>query len=75
MKAVFLDRDGTVIFDPEDERVDTVEKIRLFPDSLEALRGVRREGRALPTLHLVRNKLQAARHARKHTRRAGQSGV
>ena len=38
MKAVFLDRDGTVIFDPEDERVDTVEKIRLFPDSIEALR-------------------------------------
>lgn len=38
MKAIFLDRDGTVIFDPEDERVDKVEKIRLFPDCLEALR-------------------------------------
>ncbi len=38
MKAVFLDRDGTLIFDPEDERVDTTEKIKLFPDSLEALR-------------------------------------
>lgn len=38
MKAVFLDRDGTIIFDPEDERVDKVEKIKLFPDSLEALR-------------------------------------
>lgn len=38
MKAVFLDRDGTVIFDPPDERVDKVEKIRLFPDTIEALK-------------------------------------
>jgi D-glycero-D-manno-heptose 1,7-bisphosphate phosphatase len=38
MKAVFLDRDGTVILDPPDERVDKVEKIELFPDSIEALR-------------------------------------
>ena len=38
MKAVFLDRDGTVIFDPQDERVDRVEKIELFPDTIDALR-------------------------------------
>lgn len=37
MKAVFLDRDGTVIVDPPDERVDTIEKIQLFPDTIEAL--------------------------------------
>jgi len=38
MKIIFLDRDGTVIRDPEDERVDTEQKIELFPDSIEALR-------------------------------------
>jgi imidazoleglycerol-phosphate dehydratase / histidinol-phosphatase len=38
MKVVFLDRDGTVIVDPQDERVDTLEKIKLFPDSIEALK-------------------------------------
>jgi histidinol-phosphate phosphatase family protein len=38
MKAVFLDRDGTVIVDPPDERVDRLDKIQLFPDSIEALR-------------------------------------
>lgn len=38
MKAVFLDRDGTTIVDPPDERVDRVEKINLFPDSIEALK-------------------------------------
>lgn len=37
MKVVFLDRDGTVIQDPLDERVDSIDKIELFPDSIEAL--------------------------------------
>jgi histidinol-phosphate phosphatase family protein len=38
MKAVFLDRDGTVIVDPPDLRVDSVDEIELFPDSVEALK-------------------------------------
>ncbi len=38
MKVVLLDRDGTIIVDPPDERVDTEEKIELFPDSIEALK-------------------------------------
>lgn len=38
MKVVFLDRDGIVIVDPPDLRVDTVDKIELFPDSIEALK-------------------------------------
>lgn len=37
-KIILLDRDGTVIFDPEDERVDREDKIKLFPDSIEALK-------------------------------------
>jgi D-glycero-D-manno-heptose 1,7-bisphosphate phosphatase len=38
MKVVFLDRDGTVIVDPPDLRVDKTEKIVLFDDSIAALR-------------------------------------
>ncbi len=38
MNTVLLDRDGTVIKDPQDERVDTEEKIELFPDTIEALK-------------------------------------
>jgi len=38
VKVVLLDRDGTVIVDPPDLRVDKVEKIELFPDSIEALK-------------------------------------
>ncbi len=37
-KVIFLDRDGTLIVDPEDERVDREDKIKLFPDSIEALK-------------------------------------
>lgn len=38
MKIVLLDRDGTVIKDPLDERVDREDKIELFADSIDALR-------------------------------------
>jgi D-glycero-D-manno-heptose 1,7-bisphosphate phosphatase len=38
MKTVLVDRDGTIIVDPPDERVDKIEKIELFPDTIEALR-------------------------------------
>jgi histidinol-phosphate phosphatase family protein len=37
MNIIFLDRDGTIIRDPKDERVDREDKIELFPDSIEAL--------------------------------------
>ena len=38
MKIVLLDRDGTIIRDPVDERVDKLEKIELFSDTIPALR-------------------------------------
>lgn len=39
MKAVFLDRDGTVnVGTPSYDRVDTLEKVVLLPNTLEALR-------------------------------------
>jgi histidinol-phosphate phosphatase family protein len=38
MKVVFLDRDGTVIVDPPDYRVKNIDEIKLFPDSIEALK-------------------------------------
>lgn len=38
MKAVFLDRDGTLIVDPPDRRVDSISKIHLFPDVFKAMK-------------------------------------
>lgn len=38
MKVALLDRDGTVIVDPPDLRVDKIEKIELFDDSVPALK-------------------------------------
>jgi D-glycero-D-manno-heptose 1,7-bisphosphate phosphatase len=39
MKAVFLDRDGTITLGtPTIERVDSIDKVQLLPNSMEALR-------------------------------------
>jgi histidinol-phosphate phosphatase family protein len=38
MKVALIDRDGTVIIDPLDLRVDNEDKIKLFDDSIESLR-------------------------------------
>ncbi len=38
MKVALLDRDGTVIVDPPDLRVDKLKKIELFDDSVSALK-------------------------------------
>jgi D-glycero-D-manno-heptose 1,7-bisphosphate phosphatase len=38
MKAVFLDRDGTLIVDPPDFRVDSMAKLHLFPDVFKAMK-------------------------------------
>lgn len=37
MRAVFLDRDGTLIVDPPDLRVDSVDKLELLPETVVAL--------------------------------------
>jgi histidinol-phosphate phosphatase family protein len=38
MKVVFMDRDGTLIIPPEDRRVDSPDKLKLFPDTIAALK-------------------------------------
>ena len=37
MKVALLDRDGTVIIDPDYDRVDSIEKVKLLPRTLDAL--------------------------------------
>jgi len=38
IKAIFLDRDGNVNVEPEDEVVDSLEEIRLLPNTISALK-------------------------------------
>jgi imidazoleglycerol-phosphate dehydratase/histidinol-phosphatase len=38
MKYLFLDRDGTIIEEPADEQVDSLEKFRLLPGVIQGLR-------------------------------------
>jgi imidazoleglycerol-phosphate dehydratase/histidinol-phosphatase len=43
-KVLFIDRDGTLIEEPEDNQVDAVEKIRLVPNAIPALLELARNG-------------------------------
>ncbi len=43
-RVVFVDRDGTLIEEPPDEKVDRLEKIRLMPGVIDALSQVKRAG-------------------------------
>ena len=38
MKVVFLDRDGTIIVEPADQQVDSLEKLEFIPGAIQGLR-------------------------------------
>lgn len=42
-KVLFIDRDGTIIEEPEDEQVDSLEKFRFVPGSITGLARIARE--------------------------------
>lgn len=44
MKVVLFDRDGTLIVDPPDLRVNTIDEIELFPDTLNSLKVLAENG-------------------------------
>ena len=46
-RVLFVDRDGTLIEEPPDERVDRLDKIRLLPDVIPALLALKRAGYGL----------------------------
>lgn len=43
-KALFIDRDGTIIAEPDDEQVDSLEKLRFVPGAISALRQLAGKG-------------------------------
>jgi imidazoleglycerol-phosphate dehydratase/histidinol-phosphatase len=44
MKVIFLDRDGTMIAEPADEQVDSLEKLELIPGVIQGLRLLQNRG-------------------------------
>ena len=38
LKVIFLDRDGTIIYEPEDYQVDDLSKIKLVPNEISSLK-------------------------------------
>ena len=41
-KALFIDRDGTIIREPADEQIDSFEKLEFVPGAISALRQIAR---------------------------------
>jgi imidazoleglycerol-phosphate dehydratase / histidinol-phosphatase len=44
IKVLFVDRDGTLIEEPPDEQVDSLEKLKFMPDVFSAMRQAQRAG-------------------------------
>lgn len=42
-RVIFIDRDGTIIREPEDEQVDSLEKLSFLPGAISALARIREE--------------------------------
>jgi imidazoleglycerol-phosphate dehydratase/histidinol-phosphatase len=47
MNVVFLDRDGTIIVEPPDEQIDTLEKLEITPGAIQGLRLLQNHGYVL----------------------------
>lgn len=43
-RALFIDRDGTIIREPEDEQIDSLEKLEFVPGAISALAALAKEG-------------------------------
>jgi imidazoleglycerol-phosphate dehydratase/histidinol-phosphatase len=43
-RILFIDRDGTIIEEPPDEQVDSLQKLRLLPGVIPALLELQRNG-------------------------------
>ncbi len=44
MRVVFLDRDGTIIVEPPDEQIDTLEKLEMIPGAIQGLQLLKQAG-------------------------------
>jgi imidazoleglycerol-phosphate dehydratase/histidinol-phosphatase len=45
-RVLFIDRDGTIIREPEDFQVDVIEKLRFLPQAITNLAKIARESSA-----------------------------
>jgi len=47
MNVIFIDRDGTIIVEPPDEQIDTLEKLEIIPGVIQGLRLLQNRGYVL----------------------------
>ena len=44
LKVLFIDRDGTIIFEPDDFQVDDLSKVKFVPNVIGTLKELKNEG-------------------------------
>ena len=44
LKVLFIDRDGTIIYEPDDFQVDDLKKVKFLPNVIRVLNDLRNEG-------------------------------
>ena len=44
LKVLFIDRDGTIIYEPDDFQVDDLKKVKFVPNVIRVLNELRNEG-------------------------------
>ena len=49
LKVLFIDRDGTIIFEPDDFQVDDLSKVKFVPNVIGTLKAVSYTHLTLPT--------------------------
>ena len=42
-RVLFIDRDGTLILEPEDEQIDSFQKLKFYPGALQYLPRIAKE--------------------------------
>ncbi len=65
-KVLFIDRDGTIIEEPEDEQIDSFEKLRFLPGAITNLARIARETDFLMVMVTNQDGLGTASHPEKN---------
>ena len=39
-KAIFIDRDGTLLVEPDDEQIDSLEKVEFVPGAISGMKAL-----------------------------------
>ena len=68
-KAIFIDRDGTIIKEPADEQIDSLEKLEFVPGCISALRLLAGQGYELVMVSNWEHRVSRKKHSGPRTKK------